>query len=78
VLRARDEKYPAKRSAVAAPSLAWWVISLLAKTEQRAVIGIASAAPRARASASFGPRPKRPAILSRFSPVPEEHLSFSR
>jgi hypothetical protein len=50
----------------------------LAKTEQRAVIGIDSVAERASRSASSIERPKRPAILTIVSPVPDEHLSFSR
>ncbi|MGC4121033.1 MAG: hypothetical protein QM765_41935 [Myxococcales bacterium] len=60
------------------PSLAWWVISLLAKTEQRAVMATVPAAASASLSASASESPKRAAMRWAFSPVPEEHLSLSR
>jgi hypothetical protein len=58
--------------------LAKCVISVFAKTEQRAVIGIDFPAESASSSACSMLRPKRPAIFWMFSPVPDEHLSFSR
>ncbi len=59
------------------PWLPKWVISLLAKTEQRAVIATAPVAVAASRSASRRLMPKRAAVFTIVSPVPDEHLSFS-